>query len=116
MFCKYCGHQIGETDAFCPHCGAAQAPDAQAPRYVPALQTDPNSIAVVGFILAFFVAIAGLICSIIGLKRSKELGGTNRGFALAGVIISALEIAAAVLTVVICIILIGVGVIGENLA
>ena len=113
MFCKYCGHQVSDTATFCPHCGAAQTHDAQPSRPVPAVQADPNSIAIVGFILAFFVAIAGLICSIIGLKRSKELGGTNHGFALARVVISAIEIAAAVRVIVLCIAL---GVLGETLA
>ena len=32
-----------------------------------------NTIAIIGFILSFFIAIAGLICSIIGLVKSKEL-------------------------------------------
>ena len=52
-------------------------------------QEDGNVIAVVGFVLAFFVPLAGLICSIIGLKKSKSLAGKNRGLALAGVILSA---------------------------
>ena len=49
---------------------------------------ESNTIAVVGFVLAFFVPLAGLICSIIGLKKSKSLAGKNRGLALAGVILS----------------------------
>ncbi|MYB39691.1 DUF4190 domain-containing protein [Candidatus Saccharibacteria bacterium] len=47
-----------------------------------------NTIAVVGFVLAFLVPLAGLICSIIGLSQSKRMGGRFHGLALAGVILS----------------------------
>ena len=50
-----------------------------------------NTIAIVGFILSFFISIAGLICSIIGLKKSKELNN-GKGFSIAGIIISSIEI------------------------
>ena len=49
---------------------------------------DSNTIAIVGLILAFLIPLAGLICSIIGLKKAKESGGKNRGVAIAGIIIS----------------------------
>lgn len=50
-----------------------------------------NGVAVAGFILSFFIALAGLICSIIGLKQTKERGEKGRGLAIAGIIISALS-------------------------
>ena len=50
-----------------------------------------NVIAIVGFILSFFIGIAGLICSIIGLVKSKELKD-GKGFSIAGIIISSLRI------------------------
>ena len=53
-------------------------------------QSDNNTVALVGFILSFIVPIAGLICSIIGFKNSK-ISGKRRGFALAGIIISAVS-------------------------
>ena len=72
--------------------------DNQAPQFTPPnpptnqgnnmQQEAGNAIAVVGFILAFLFPFAGLICSIIGLSKSKRLGGKNRGLALAGVIVS----------------------------
>lgn len=61
-------------------------------------------MALIGFILSFFIAIAGLICSIIGYKRAKEEGlDGGKGMALAGIIISAIEIGFAVIIYIIII-------------
>lgn len=59
-----------------------------------------NGVAVAGFILSFFIALAGLICSIIGLKQAKERGEKGRGLAIAGIIISALSIVLSLALVV----------------
>ncbi len=53
---------------------------------------DSNTIAIAGLILAFFIPLPGLICSIIGLKQAKELGDKNKGIAIAGIIISAIAL------------------------
>jgi hypothetical protein len=50
-------------------------------------------MAVAGFVLSFFVGVLGLIFSIIGLRRSSEPGRGGRGLAIAGIVISALNIA-----------------------
>ena len=55
-------------------------------------QPQQNNLAIVGFILAFFVNIAGLIVSIFALKKSKQLNGHHRGLAIAGIIISSVSI------------------------
>lgn len=49
-----------------------------------------NTLAIVGFILSFFVAIAGLIVSIIGLKKSKEIN-SGKGLSIAGIVISSIS-------------------------
>lgn len=59
-----------------------------------------NGVAVAGFILSFFIALAGLICSIIGLKQTKERDEKGRGLAIAGIIISALSIVLSLALVV----------------
>ncbi|MBT1582846.1 DUF4190 domain-containing protein [Curtobacterium flaccumfaciens] len=51
-----------------------------------------NVMAIVGFVLAFVVNIAGLVVSIIALSQIKKTGERGRGLALAGVIISALSL------------------------
>ena len=47
-------------------------------------------MAIIGFVLSFFFALLGLIFSIIGLKKAKQLGGSGQGLAVAGLIISIL--------------------------
>lgn len=82
--------------------------NAQAPVPPPAPQPQQsNTIAIVGFVLSFFVAIAGLICSIIGYKNAKNIyGGANQGLALAGIIISAISMGIVLLTLIL---VIGIG-------
>ncbi|HEU0206845.1 MAG TPA: DUF4190 domain-containing protein [Pseudolysinimonas sp.] len=46
-----------------------------------------NTLAIVGFVLSFFVSVAGIICSHIALGQIKRTGEGGRGLALAGVII-----------------------------
>lgn len=49
-----------------------------------------NNLAIIGFVLSLLVPLAGLIVSIIGLKKSKEMHDNGRGFAIAGIIISSI--------------------------
>ena len=90
MYCKNRGNEINEHAVVCIHCGCAV--EQQQPR-----QTEPaktNVLAIVGFVMAFFMPIAGLICSIIGYKKAdKDYNGNCKGLALAGTIISAISIA-----------------------
>ncbi len=63
-------------------------PPPYQPQYNSAPAENNNTIALVGFILSFFVPIAGLICSIIGLRNVK-VTGKRKGLAIAGIVISA---------------------------
>jgi hypothetical protein len=72
---------------------AAYAPPAApaysaAPGYgaVPAAQRT-NVLAIVGFILSFFVTVAGIVVSFIALSQIKRTGEGGHGLALAGVIL-----------------------------
>ena len=47
-------------------------------------------MAVAGFILSFFVPLLGLIFSIVGVVKSRNLNGAGKGLAIAGIIISAI--------------------------
>lgn len=60
-----------------------------------------NVLAIVGFILAFVVNIAGLVVSIIALSQVKRTGERGRGLALAGIIISALSLVFSVISVIV---------------
>lgn len=65
--------------------------------YMVAMAPPTNTMAVVGFILSFVFSLAGLIVSIIALNQIKRTGEGGRGLALAGVIISSVAVAFAVL-------------------
>lgn len=47
-----------------------------------------NGMAIAGFVCSFFVPILGLIFSIIGLNRSKNMFGKGKGLAVAGIVVS----------------------------
>ena len=81
MFCSNCGREIADAAVICPHCGAATDKPAPAEQ--------KNTLAIVGFILSFFVPLVGLILSIIGLRKSAKLNGSGKKLAIAGIIISA---------------------------
>ena len=72
--------QPGQTP---PH----QMHPGQQPMHVQP-SAESNTIAVVGLVLAFVFWPAGLVCSIMGLNKAKELGGNGHGMALAGLIVS----------------------------
>lgn len=50
-----------------------------------------NTVSVVGFILAFFVPLIGLILSIVGISQASKRNEKGKGFAIAGIIISILN-------------------------
>ena len=114
MFCKYCGAKLDESARFCPNCGSAAEPVAQQPYTAPYSTQQPysaqppyaapaqqtNTMAIVGFILSFFVSLAGLICSIFGYRNAPQYGGNGRSLAIAGIVISAVSIAAEVFLII----------------
>ncbi|MBD8583235.1 DUF4190 domain-containing protein [Frigoribacterium sp. CFBP 13729] len=51
-----------------------------------------NTLAIVGFVLAFVVNIAGVVVSFIALSQIKKTGERGRGLAIAGIIIGLLSI------------------------
>lgn len=51
-----------------------------------------NALAITGFILSFFIPLAGLIVSIFGLRKAKEMHNNGKGFAIAGIVISSIFI------------------------
>jgi len=69
------------------------------PAYTPAASSDRyNTLAIVGFILAFFVSLGGLIVSIIALGQIKRTGERGRGLALAGAIIGGLSLVIGIIS------------------
>ncbi len=79
MFCKNCGNEIDNNAYVCPKCGVRTQSGAPEKR---------NTLALLGFIFAFLVPIAGLILSILGHKKASEFDDDRKGLAKAGIIIS----------------------------
>lgn len=50
-----------------------------------------NGMAIAGFVCSFFIAIIGLILSIIGLTQVNKTKEKGKGLAIAGIIIAAVE-------------------------
>lgn len=85
MFCKNCGSNIDDRAVICPKCGVLIRESAEEQS---TSQDKTNVLAIVGFVLSFFVSLAGLICSIIARKQCRETGEKGSGLATAGMIIS----------------------------
>lgn len=56
-----------------------------------------NTMALVGFVMSFFNPTMGLIFSIIGMCQIKKTNEPGKGFALAGIIISAIMLLLVIL-------------------
>ncbi len=108
-FCAKCGAKVDEVPAPAPQDEKdeffrdvpAPAPvQQQAPvqpvnqQPVPAQSAKTNVFAIIGFVLSFFsyVAIAGLVFSIIGLKQCNKTQEKGKGLAIAGIVISSVVI------------------------
>ncbi|MGH1526387.1 DUF4190 domain-containing protein [Leifsonia sp. L25] len=63
-------------------------PTPATPLAVPAPTADRmNVLAIVAFVLSFFVGIVGIVCGHIALRQIKRTGDRGRGLALAGTIL-----------------------------
>ena len=58
-----------------------------------------NTLAILGFVFSFFIAIVGLVLSILGLNKSKETG-SGKGFSIAGIIISSVSIVISIIIMI----------------
>lgn len=91
MYCKKCGEKLEEGFVCCPNCGTF-VDEEQRPNYEDQTKfvegNKSNGFAIAGFICSFFVPILGWIFGGIGLKKSKELGGSGKSLAVAAIIIA----------------------------
>lgn len=78
------------------------APQPGVPAYPAAMapESKTNTMAIVSLICAFFFSPAGLVCGIVALNQIKRTREGGRGLAIAGVIISAVSILIAVLSII----------------
>ena len=113
MFCRKCGKEIDDEAVVCPHCGVptinyygrgwgeacTARPQAAQPVCAtpPAAAEKPNNLGIAAFVVSVasiwlgellcLPAIAGLILSIVAMKKRKDCNKYN-GFAVAGLAVS----------------------------
>lgn len=102
MYCINCGKELEDKSLICPNCGTNlnQYYYNSAQQATNKTNNETNALAIVGFVLSFFFAVAGLICSIIGYKEAPKYREGYKGFALAGIIISVIELVMTVVLVI----------------
>lgn len=83
-YCSKCGSEINDEAVVCTKCGCA----VETVKKVENSDSESNNMALIGFILSFFVPIVGLIFGCIGLNKAKSLNDTGKGFAIAAIAIS----------------------------
>jgi len=113
MNCPRCGSEMQLSDPVCPRCGTRneaympaqpeqqpydqqyqqpynQQPyqQYQQPVYYAQPPKQSNGMAIAGFILSFLFPLLGLIFSIIGSSKAKQMDGAGQGLATAGIVIS----------------------------
>lgn len=80
-YCANCGTEIRDDATKCSKCGKSFG--------VATEKKETNALAIVGIILSFLVPLLGLIFSIIGLKKSKELNN-GKDLSVVGIVISSI--------------------------
>lgn len=70
---------------------APVSPQQQDYQHPPA-NNQTSTITIVGFILAFFLPLVGLILSVIALRRIKKTGEGGKALAIAGIVISSVSL------------------------
>lgn len=117
-YCRDCGSEIPDDAVFCPSCGRSVQDGANQGNNTyyngynnpPYYEDKYSTLSIIGFVLSFFIAIGGLIVSIIALNEAKATGSVkSRNFAKAGIVISSVEIALYVLIIIISVIVTIVG-------
>jgi len=111
MYCCKCGKKKEEGATFCGECGTCSVsqPLSNQNQYNQNFQPQPsNTMAIIGFVLSFFMPIVGLILSIVGLSHSRrpEMRESGRGLAIGGIIVSSIYLALMAVLIVFYVILI----------
>ncbi len=102
-YCTRCGTEMNDSATVCPTCGypvAGSGATTDDTIRTSGYEKGWNVMCIVGFILSFFVAIAGLICSILGRRQAIQSGEKGKDLATAGIVLSAVGIASGFFLVV----------------
>lgn len=118
MKCPYCNKEIDDYSLTCPECGANLAiEDTPVTKVDVEVVDEPiydnnvvakNKDATIGLVfsiiglfinLACLLSIIGLLFSIKGYRKSKELNGLGKGKSIAGIVCAIIQIVYFILTV-----------------
>ena len=97
-YCAHCGAEMYDDAVICTKCGCA-ADGMRSPYNTPS--NSWNILAIIGLVMSFFSTVVGLVLSIIAYKQVKNTGEKGRELALAGIVISSVEIAIALFVMII---------------
>ena len=91
--CKYCGAQLADDDDYCYFCGRVLEEKTEQTfnnynNNGNTQATRRNVLARIGFVIAFFSPMIGLILSIVALNIAKNMNNDGKKYAIAGIIIS----------------------------
>jgi hypothetical protein len=89
---------------------AGASPYSAPPVYAVAVGVRTNTLAIVAFVLSFFVSIAAVICGHIALGQIKRTGEAGRGFAIAALIIGYVGIFFGIIWLIVVIVGVAAGV------
>ncbi|MDR2867676.1 MAG: zinc ribbon domain-containing protein [Acholeplasmatales bacterium] len=92
-YCPCCGNKIEDNERFCAKCGFSVQTIQE--EYSPA----NNGLSIVGFVLSFFISIAGLIISAIVLHKTP-ISKRDHAFGKAGLIISIISLVTIILSII----------------
>ena len=117
MYCKYCGTQNSEESRYCSNCGASINANAeqtisesvvqqtagspvQQPTASQPIAKKSSGKAIAGFVLSLVgLVFAGIVCgtlglifSALGMKETADKTRGGRGLAIAGLVISIIDI------------------------
>jgi hypothetical protein len=106
MTCPRCGNNLAPGAAYCSVCGhslSAGGAYAVPPPAAPPIQPTLSTMAIAGFVLAFLFPPVGLVLSILGRGECMRSEGRleGGGFAIAGIVISVVNLVLSVLTIVV---------------
>lgn len=100
-YCPKCGTECNDTDKFCTACGNRL--DNNQNNYINETNNDSNdqsrALGIISIILAVVgLGLIGLIIGIIGVRNATN--DTAKGLCIAGIIVSALELIAALIVII----------------
>ena len=91
-YCRHCGAELVDEAVVCPKCGVAAGDGATGLNG----ERKQNMLGIVGFILSFFTGPIAFIVSLIGLIQGRKKG-EKVGFAIAGLVLSAISLVFAII-------------------